>query len=804
MRRYARRFQRIVRFKSAKIDSTVWRLRLLGDLSLERDGVEVRRLRAQKYAHLLAYLAIYSSRAHAREELIEIFWPDEPVEKARTCLRTALSSLRRQLDSPTLFLDGARDTIRLNPQLITTDVHAFENAVMSGDPNSRALYTGPFLSGCYYDWALDERIRLEALVELAPMVSPSTPKLTSGEIETTSVAKPLHLRLPAPITHFFGRVEEIDQICQLINESGSRLITLLGMGGIGKTRLAIEAARNVKKDVVAFVPLSEQTHLNGVVIQIADSIGLSRTPAETLESRLQTELANHNMLLVFDNFEQLVSDESCGWVQRILSQSPSLQLIVTSRLPLGIEGEHEFRLRPLSQPAALALFVDRARHVLPDFPESPVLAELCDSLDRVPLAVELCASWANVLSAPRMLSGLSQRFELMQSRKRMISDRHQNLRAVLEWSCPADSELRTNLGVLSILRGTWTLEAAEAVLGTPAAAIVSQLSERSLIQSEVVEGAVRFHLLESVRDFATEIVEPDTLRLARCRHNEFFCRLACFEAARHLDFPLAAFRSLALEHANIRAAFNFGLTCELPILDRTMRAMFRVKWCWWVRGYVADTDALNEKATLRVKDGYSGVVQGLLLSSCAAVAATQGRLADALDFSLKATEEFRKTDDTHMRTENLRMNSHYREVMGDFEGAIRELEAIYEFLPKDTSGYYINMAHLAGTLLDGLGDPDRAEPLYLEMLRFWDTQPYASGHIAVIKRSLGRCAMLRGNFDLAESLTRDAIQTFYELGEKVREAQSWSALSECLEKHGKTNEAAAAAERAQQIFREVS
>ena len=594
------------------MNALVWRLRLLGDLTLERDGVEFRRLRAQKYAHLLAYLALHSTRAHGREELIEIFWPDEPIDKARTCLRTALSSLRRQLNSPTLFLHGSRDSIRLNPQVISTDVHAFEKAVLKGDPQARQLYTGPLLSGCYYEWALDERFRLEALFEGAPDTV-AAPILTV-EPESPDLVR---RRLPAPLTHFFGRDDEIEQIRRLFDEDGLRLITLLGMGGIGKTRLAIKAGQVVAADFVTFVALSEQTHLNGMRTQIVDSIGLSLTPADTLESRLEADLSSRNSVLILDNFEQLVDDETTVWLQGVLTRIPSLKVLTTSRLPLGIEGEYCLPMRPLSQGAAMALFIDRARHVLPDFADSPVLPKLCDSLDRVPLAVELCASWANVLSAPRMLSGLSKRFELMQSRKRMISDRHQNLHAVLEWSCPADSELRPDLGILSVLRGTWSIEAAEALLGGQAVKTVSKLAERSLLQSEVANGAVRFHQLESVRDFALAGLDPKLLGEARRNHNRFFCELASYEAARHQDDPLTAFRSLSIEHSNVYSAFSFGLEGDAEILESTLRSLFRVKWCWWVRGYVADLEALYERAASRSSEGFSGLLQGLIFSACA-------------------------------------------------------------------------------------------------------------------------------------------------------------------------------------------
>ncbi len=780
----------------------IWRLRLLGDLSLHRSGVEFRRLRAQKYAHLLAYLALNPTRAHGREELLEIFWPEEELSKARTCLRTALSSLRRQLDCPDLFLDGATDTIRINPNAIVTDVHEFEQAVARQDSGSHLLYTGPLLSGCYYDWALDERLRLEALFEQAQLFEArlqTTPDKIFPNVSGVGQRSPVQ-KLPTPISSFYGRVEEIEMIRKLFVEERSRLVSLVGIGGIGKTRLAIEAARTFSHCRVVFVGLAEQSHTNGLILQVADTLEVSRTPTDSLESRLFLELKSELTLLVLDNFEQLVDEEPCQWLQELLSESPSLSALVTSRLVLGIEGEQVCSVRPLSQSAAMALFMDRARHVLPDFPYSTDLPKLCDSLDRLPLAIVLCASWAHVLSASRMLAGLSQRFDLMQSRKRMIAERHQSLYAVIEWSCPADSRLQTSLGMLSVLRGNWTLEAAEAILGSGAALTVSFLTERSLIQSDVVGGTVRFHQLESVRDFGASVLSSEDLFEVRRRHHRFFADLACFEAKRHAQDAYTAFDSLAREHPNIFDAFDFGVTGPQDLLESTLRALYRVKWCWWVRGYGSDWNALLAKAATRITEPISGSLRGLVLAAAASVAANDGDLEKAIQFSLEAKDCLDTENDLQLRIENYRANSHYREELGDFEGALEELEQLIRLIPDDDrQSYYINLAHVASILMEKTRDIDRAEGLYRSMLEFWQTQPNSTGHRAVITRSLGRCAMFREDYDQAELMMKQAIGDFQLLGELIRESQTWQALSDCYRLRGDLAAAQQALENAHRL-----
>ena len=767
--------------KNAKIEPKVWYLRLLGDLSLQWNGREIRRFRAQKYAHLLAYLALNQNRAHAREELVEIFWPEEPLPKARTCLRTALSSLRRQLDCPELFLDGARDSVRINPNALTTDVQQFELACSRRDPKAISLYGGPLLAGCYDDWALDERLRLDGLFEQASSDS-REPSEVIGE-GTKPQGNEWQSKLPSPISHFFGRKEEIDQIGNLLKEA--RLVTLVGMGGIGKTRLAIEAARSFSDRKILFVPLAEQTHLGGVQLQVADAIEISRSPNETLEARLVEELGKEPTLLVLDNFEQLVELESCDWLTELLSELPLVSVLVTSRLVLGIEGEVIYHVRPLSQAAAMELFMDRARHVLPDFPESPELGKLCDSLDRLPLAIVLCASWANVLSTSRMISGLSDRFELMQSRKRMVADRHKSLQAVIEWSCPVDSELQSSLGRLSVLRSSWSLEAAEAILGNHAARMISFLSERSLIQSDVSTGEVRFQLLESVRDFGLSTLSPDELTEAKKKHFDYYSKLGWFESERHAKEPHAAFEVLAREHANIYAALDFGLCEDDALLERALRTIYRIRWCWWVRGYGTDLVALFRKASGFLTDDKKGALRGLLLSATANVEDKAGNLLQAIEYSRQASQAYASVNEVPLLIENLRATSHYLENSGDFAGAIQEIEASLKLIPEsDRAGYFINLAHLAGLYMDRLQDVERAKQLYIQMNEFWTRQPNAAGHIAVITRSLGRCAMYQENYKEAEDLIKQSIEVLKTLGETARESETWQALGDCYQMQG--------------------
>ena len=566
-------------------------MRLLGDVAIQRDGREWRRLRAQKYAHLLAYLAINPHVSHSREELLEEFWPDEDPERARASLRTALSSLRSQL-GPEIFMAGPREVVRLNADAITTDATEFQALADAKDPRARDLYGGPFMPGCYLDWALDERLRLEAVFEFLPdAVSPPLPTLQQPPKK--------RIGLPTPVTNFYGRAEELEQIRTMLELDSRRLVTIAGLGGAGKTRLAVEAAYRIPWRVI-YAPILEAQSPQSVLIALADVLALDRTPLETLEKRVKADLAQERTLLVLDNAEQTVSPEFAAWLEDLLGACPDLAILVTSRIPVQSRDETVFHLSALSPEDAQSLFLDRARNVLPDFPNTDDLELICEKLDRFPLAIELCASWANVLNPRRILEKLSQGTLLIQSSRRNIPDRHKSLNAILEWSCPPDSPYRGHLASLSVLLADWSLDAAEAILGSEnAAATLSELRDKSLIEGEFRDYELRFRMLESVRDFAKTWAEPADQLKACARHLEHFGRLATRMARLHPTHPLSAFAGLEQEHPNIYGALAFGLKGAPEQYEFSFRTLEDIGWCWWIRGYGQDHEALMEIAAQR-------------------------------------------------------------------------------------------------------------------------------------------------------------------------------------------------------------
>jgi predicted ATPase/DNA-binding SARP family transcriptional activator len=433
--------------------------------------------------------------------------------------------------------------------------------------------------------------------------APSFPRNGQHRVTPGSAALPLPSvggtstgRLPVQLTRFFGRDEEIARIAETLHFPDSRLVTLTGPGGSGKTRLAVAVAWRLAEafgGAVGFVPLADvvppdspddgEGSLRRIADGVADALGLVHSPdVDPLEQAVEA-LRARPWLLVLDNVEHLV-EGAAPLVRALLEQVPTLACLVTSRQRLGIGGEQEFALLPLPTPrrsdpperlleyASVQLFVDRARAVRPEFQVTPsnaaAVAELCDRLDGLPLALELAAARAQILSPAQMVAHLEQRFDFLVSRQRDVAARHRTLRAALDGSYHLLSpELRQFFARLSVFRGGWTLEAAEqvAAIGTGSSAIdhLGELRECSLILAEEREGELRCRLLETLQEYAAEQLAPEEEPAVRRRHARFFLSLAEQTAAPRPDArSKTGVERLERELLNLRAALAWSLAGE--------------------------------------------------------------------------------------------------------------------------------------------------------------------------------------------------------------------------------------------------
>ena len=347
-------------------------------------------------------------------------------------------------------------------------------------------------------------------------------------------------RIPTPTTPLLGRERELAALADVVRDADTRLVTLIGIGGIGKTRLGIELVRRLGPEfqqgaAVATLATLRDPELVARAILEALEIPESGQDAEEL---LATALADSELLLLLDNFEQLLP--AARTIARLLDAAPRLKIVVTSRAPLHVAAEREFPVPPLADDEAAELFVSRAQAANPNFDlteqNAAAVAELCARLDGLPLAIELAAARTKLLPPATLLSRLGNRLALLTGGRRDAPKHQQTLRMTLDWSydlLEADAQqLFAQLGVFS---GGCTLASAEAVCdvdGSVLEGLGALVDESLLRQRETMTGEPRFSMLEIVREYALErLGEHDDLRR---RHLEHFVALA-EEASPHLS-----------------------------------------------------------------------------------------------------------------------------------------------------------------------------------------------------------------------------------------------------------------------------
>ena len=339
------------------------------------------------------------------------------------------------------------------------------------------------------------------------------PPLVTGEVPATN--------LPTQVTSFVGRRRELSDLDDLLAET--RVLTLTGAGGSGKTRLALAVATEASRarpDAVRWVDLAPLGDPGLVAGAVAEAAGVQEQRGEDLASTLARALSDRPVMLVFDNCEHLV--EACAELaDRLVRACPRLEIVATSREPLGIQGETIYRVPSLGVPEESAplecieaaesvqLFVERARKVRPNFGitgHAVAVAQICRRLDGIPLAIELAAARVRVLNPAQIAEALSHRFTLLTGGPRTALPRQRTLEASVEWSYELlDEEERAALARLSVFAGTFNLDGAEAVCSSEhldaygVFDVVSRLVDRSLVQIDESTGQTRYRILETVR-----------------------------------------------------------------------------------------------------------------------------------------------------------------------------------------------------------------------------------------------------------------------------------------------------------------
>ena len=323
-----------------------------------------------------------------------------------------------------------------------------------------------------------------------------------GQESFPSLRTPGVVDLPTPATHFLGRERELLEAASLWLEASPRVLTIVGPGGTGKTRLSIELARLLADDAeggTVFVALAPVRDAALVIPLVAASLGASADTVEAIATRLGRKVAH----VVLDNLEQLLPD-AARQLASLIAAAPTLRLLVTSREPLRIAGEAQFDLAPMAEDDAVKLFLARAQVLRPDIVDSPAVHELIVRLDGLPLAIELAAARVKLLAPEELLDRLSQQLDLLKG-GRDAEERHATLRATIAWSYDLlDDDEKRLFARLAVFRGGATMRDVESVCGADIDVLAS-LQDKSLVRRRTdPDGTVRFWMLETIRSFARE------------------------------------------------------------------------------------------------------------------------------------------------------------------------------------------------------------------------------------------------------------------------------------------------------------
>jgi predicted ATPase len=428
---------------------------------------------------------------------------------------------------------------------------------------------------------------------------------------------------PAPVTELIGRSREVAGLKRILARDAVRLVTVTGPGGMGKTRLAIDVGEDLAGQYpggVYFVDLAPVLDAAGVATAMAQTIGVRNTGDGPVEDKLVVALRGRRVLLVLDNFEQVLP--AAAVVTRLLAALPDLNVLVTSRVLLRVNGEHNFELGPLAQPRpngdrrpgsvsldaalgspAVTLFVERARAVRPDFEltEANVdaVVRICAAVDGVPLALELAAARIRLLSPELMLARLDRRLPLLSGGMTDLPARQQTLRRTIEWSTQllGDAERRL-LARLGIFVGGFTLEAVESICTDDDSDVLSMLGvlvDSSLVRQEERPRQTYFTILATVREYALEQLEASgTVDDLRRAHAGYYARVAA-NADRLLDGEQQGewMARLVDDRDNLRAAERYYL--DVGDWESATAFAWSLYLYWWIGGHLGEVRGWMEE-----------------------------------------------------------------------------------------------------------------------------------------------------------------------------------------------------------------
>jgi predicted ATPase/class 3 adenylate cyclase len=557
--------------------------------------------------------------------------------------------------------------------------------------------------------------------------------------------------LPVVSIPLVGRERELEDVVGLLSD-GTRLVTVTGPGGTGKTRLALQVAAELVgsfQDGVFWTSLAGLTDPELLPSELAQTIGAPDDLTGFLRGR--------KLLLLLDNFEHLL--DAAPTVSDVLGACPEVRVLVTSRAPLRVVGEQEYRLDPLPQKQAAALFAERARAVGREVAPDATVQEICRRLDGLPLAIELAAARTKLLAPERLLERLDSALAILTGGARDAPERQRTLRATIEWSYDLlDPRARDLFARLSVFSGTFPLEAAEEVCGAELDDLTT-LVDYSLVKPT---GDDRFLMLETIGEYALEqLRERNEEQELRGRHAAFFSQLA--EQAYRQRFEAEAEWSARLDsdHDDLRAALDCLAEAEA---DRALELAGALGWFWLSRGLVRE--GCGRLAAALAGSRVTGRPRARALTSYGALLARQGDVAAGiadLDAGVAMWRELGDLGELAAALDSLGWPLVY-----DADDNPRSLEAFEQSLELhrklgDAAGATRALVGIAQVLV-AMGETERAEAISLDLL------DRAAGDVRTehfAYHFLADCALIRGDTEEAGTRYRQSLRAAIPLGDVV-------------------------------------
>jgi predicted ATPase/DNA-binding XRE family transcriptional regulator len=700
----------------------------------------------------------------------------------------------------------------------------------------------------------DERERFVLLARRVPLEDAS-----EAQVDVVTGVRSSRSILPVPLTPLIGRVQEVAAVCAALTDNSVRLLTLNGPAGTGKTRLALQVATYIATSFangVVFVELAPITDPKLVVTSIAQALQIPETAGQSLMVTLQRSLRDKHLLLILDNFEQVVA--AAPLLAELLATAPRLKMLLTSRVVVGIYGEHTFLVPPLALPdlrnlppcdqvlqiEAVRLFVERAQAAKPGFrltdANAQAVCEICHCLDGLPLALELAAAHVRLLHPQALLERLTQsassRLQFLTGGSRTLPARQQALRATIDWSYELLNEgERTLFARLGVFVGGWTLEAAHAICELSIeheelskaeheqSNLTSQISllhsieallDKSLLkEADGPGGEARFTMLETIREYALEQLKiQGEAQVLRQRHGAYYLALAETAAPQlHGSNQLAWLDRLEAEHDNFRAALAWShATADSRSLgsaeaaELSLRLAGALAWFWFVRGYWSEGRSWLAGALVR-GDAAPPLVRATALNwlgdlESEASDSTSARTHYQASLAIGRSMGDTPTIATALRGLGLCALMQSMRDFGNVEALLEESLALFQEL-RDTWNIGIGL-HALGLVAHRQRAYDQANVLLEESLALF-RHLHDSRHITRPLVTLGMNARLQGEYTRAESYFEECLALAAQLGDRPSRAEALNILGNLARNRGDYAHAAACYDESLALCRDL-